>query len=43
MVSLATSVQPVYLPLVGTIKVHIVLQVFLFDALAGLRSGAHIL
>jgi len=43
MVSLATSLQPVYLPVVGTIKVHIILQVFLFDAFVTLRSGKHIL
>lgn len=44
MVSLATSLQPVYLPLVGTIKVRIILQVvFLFNALVSLGSGKHIL
>lgn len=43
MVSLATRLQPVHVPLVGTIKVHVVLQVFLFDALVSLRGGVHIL
>lgn len=43
MVSLATSLPPVYIPLVGTIKLHMVLQVFLFDALVSLGSGEHIL
>lgn len=43
MVSLETSLQPVYLPLVGIIKVHIVLQVFLFDAFVSFRGGGHIL
>lgn len=42
MVSLETSLQPVYLPLLGIIKVHIVLQVFLFDAFVNFRGGVHI-
>lgn len=43
MVSLATSLQPGYVPLAGTVQVDIVLQVFLFDVRVSLGSTKHIL